>query len=163
MNKIGILYAYWTRNWTVDFNPYVDKTADLGFDVLEVHAGVVTDMTPAERKKLKDHADKRKIDLCYCIGLSPEYDLASPDKSVQRNGLRYLQKMTRAVGEMGGEMVSGIVYSCWPTRLPEGETDKRPYLERSVACMKEAVKAAEDNHIQFNLEVVNRSEEHTSE
>ena len=158
MNKIGILYAYWTRNWTVDFNPYVDKTADLGFDVLEVHAGVVTDMTPAERKKLKDHADKRKIDLCYCIGLSPEYDLASPDKSVQRNGIRYLQKMTRAVGEMGGKMVSGIVYSCWPTRLPEGETDKRPYLERSVACMKEAVKAAEDNHIQFNLEVVNRFE-----
>jgi D-psicose/D-tagatose/L-ribulose 3-epimerase len=158
MNKIGILYAYWTRNWTVDFNPYVDKTADLGFDVLEVHAGVVTDMTADERKKLKEHADKRKIDLCYCIGLSPEYDLASPDKSVQLNGVHYLQKMTRAVGEMHGKMVSGIVYSCWPTHLPEGVTDKRPYLERSVANMKEAIKSAEDNGIQFNLEVVNRFE-----
>jgi D-psicose/D-tagatose/L-ribulose 3-epimerase len=158
MNKIGILYAYWTRNWTVDFNPYVDKTAELGFDVLEVHAGVVTDMTPDERKKLKDHADKRGIELCYCIGLSPEYDLASPDKSVQLNGIRYLQKMCGAVGEMRGKMVSGIVYGCWPTRLPEGETDKRPYLERSVSNMKQAVKAAEDNQIQFNLEVVNRFE-----
>jgi D-psicose/D-tagatose/L-ribulose 3-epimerase len=158
MNKIGILYAYWTRNWTVDFVPYVDKTADLGFDVLEVHAGVVTNMTPAERKKLKDHANKRKIDLCYCIGLTPEYDLASPDKSVQRNGIQYLQKMASAVGEMGGKMVSGIIYSCWPTRLPEGETDKRPYLERSVYSMKEAIKAAEDNQVQFNLEVVNRFE-----
>ena len=158
MNKIGILYAYWTRNWTVDFNPYVDKTADLGFDVLEVHAGVVTDMTPAERKKLKEHADKRKIDLCYCVGLSPEHDLASPDKTVQRDGIAYLQKMCRSVGEMDGKMVSGITYSCWPTRLPEGVTDKRPYLERSIACMKEAIKAAEDNQIQFNLEVVNRFE-----
>ena len=36
MNKIGILYAYWTRNWSVDFHPFIDKTDDLGFDVLEV-------------------------------------------------------------------------------------------------------------------------------
>ena len=34
MNKIGIYYAYWTQEWDADFNPYVDKVADLGFDVL---------------------------------------------------------------------------------------------------------------------------------
>jgi D-psicose/D-tagatose/L-ribulose 3-epimerase len=158
MNKIGILYAYWTRDWNVDFTPYVDKTADLGFDVLEVHAAVVTDMAPSERKKLKEHADKRHIDLCYCVGLTPEYDLASADETTRRKGIQYLQKMASAVGEIDGKMVSGITYSCWPTSLPYGETDKRPYLERSVASMKEAVKAIEDNDLQFNLEVVNRFE-----
>jgi D-psicose/D-tagatose/L-ribulose 3-epimerase len=158
MNKIGILYAYWTRNWSVDFHPFIDKAADLGFDVLEVQAGVVTDMTSTERNKLKEHAEKRKIDLCYCIGLSPEYDLASPDESIRQNGILYLQKMAKAVGSMGGKMISGIVYGCWPTRLPEGETDTRPYLERSISSMKKAIKTAEDQHVQFNLEVVNRFE-----
>ena len=158
MNKIGILYAYWTRNWSVDFHPFIDKSADLGFDVLAPHAGIVTDMTLAERTKLKIHAEKRNIELCYCIGFPPEYDLASPDGFIRKNGISYLKKMASAVGLMGGRMISGIVYGCWPTRLPEGETDKRPYLERSVSCMIEVAKAAEDNQVQFNLEVVNRFE-----
>jgi D-psicose/D-tagatose/L-ribulose 3-epimerase len=43
--------------------------------------------------------------------------------------------------------------------MPEGETDKRPYVERSVASMKKAIKAAEDNNVFFNTEVVNRFEQ----
>ena len=158
MNKVGILYAYWSRDWNVDFHPYIDKAADLGFDVLELHAAAVTDMSPAERKKLKEHADKRHIDLCYVVGLTPQYDIAVKDETVRRNGVQYLQKIAAAVGEMGGKMVSGILYSCWPTGLPAGETDRRPYMERSVTGMKEAIKAAEDHSVQFNLEVVNRFE-----
>ena len=41
MNKIGIYYAYWTHEWDADFHPFVDKVADLGFDVLEVNSGTV--------------------------------------------------------------------------------------------------------------------------
>ena len=158
MNKIGILYAYWTRDWSVDFHPLIDKAADLGFDVIELHAAVVTDMAHTEREKLKEHAENRSIDLCYCLGLSPKYDIASPDSAIRRNGVRYLQKMATDIGSIGGRMISGIVYGCWPTCLPEGETDTRPYLERSVSSMKEVVKTAEDSQVQFNVEVVNRFE-----
>jgi hypothetical protein len=38
VSKIGIYYAYWTHDWDADFHPFVDKVADLGFDVLEVNA-----------------------------------------------------------------------------------------------------------------------------
>lgn len=160
MNKIGIFYGYWSRNWNVDFNPFVDKAADVGFDALEIHCGAVTDMTPAERKRLRDHAKERKIDLCYGGGLTAEYDLTSPDKAIRRNGIQYLQKMARALGEMDGEMkmISGVVYSCWPAVMPKGEIDKRSYLERGVSSMKEAIKAFEDNHVQINVEVLNRFE-----
>jgi D-psicose/D-tagatose/L-ribulose 3-epimerase len=34
MNSVAIGYAYWTHEWDVDFHPYVDKVADLGFDIL---------------------------------------------------------------------------------------------------------------------------------
>ena len=63
MNKIGIYYAYWTHDWDVDFHPFVDKVADLGFDILEVNAGTIANMDSAERKALKVHADNSNITL----------------------------------------------------------------------------------------------------
>jgi len=159
MNKIGIYYAYWTHDWDADFNVYVDRVADLGFDILETNAGTIASMTSAERKKLKDHATDRNITLTYCIGLPHQYDVSSATENTRKRGIRYLIKMARAIGEMGGGPLSGIIYAAWPGTMPAGETDVRPYWERSIASMREAVKAAEDNHVLFNVEVVNRFEQ----
>ncbi len=43
--------------------------------------------------------------------------------------------------------------------MPGGDFDKKEYVDRSVTSMKEAVKAAEDNQVYFNMEVVNRFEQ----
>ncbi len=160
MSKIGIYYAYWTHDWDADFHPFIDKVADLGFDVLEVNAGTIADITSEERRSLRAHADDKGIALSHCIGLPKQYDIASEDKAVRENGIAFLQKMARAIGEMGGGNLTGIIYSCWPGTLPEGETDKQPYFERSVVSIKEAIKAAEDNNVFFCLEVVNRFEQY---
>lgn len=159
MTGIGIYYAYWTHEWDVDFHPYIDKVAALGFDILEVNAGTVGNMTAAERKALKAHADERGLRLTYCIGLPHAYDLASADADVRRNGIAYLSKMVRAVGELGGGKIGGIIYSAWPAALPKGETDLRPYFDRSVASIREAAKVAEDHNVLLNVEVVNRFEQ----
>jgi D-psicose/D-tagatose/L-ribulose 3-epimerase len=159
MMKVGIFYAYWVHDWDVEFHPFVDKAADIGFDVLEVNAGTIAGMTPAARKVLKSHADDRGLDLSYVVGLQQQYDVASVDASVRRNGIAYLQKIAAAVGEMGGGPVGGIIYGAWPATLPAGETDRRPYVERSIGSMQEAIKAAEDNNVYFNMEVVNRFEQ----
>lgn len=160
MSKIGIYYAYWTHDWDADFHPFIDKVADLGFDVLEVNAGTIANMTSEERRSLKAHADDKAIALSHCIGLPKPYDIASQDKAVRENGIAFLQKMARAIGEMGGGNLTGIIYSHWPGTLAEGETDKQPYFQRSVVSMKEAIKAAEDNNVFFCLEVVNRFEQY---
>lgn len=160
MNKIGIYYAYWTQHWDADFNPFVDKVADLGFDVLEVNAGTIATMSSDERKKLKDHADKRQIGLSFCIGLPVAFDVAAEDDQTRQRGIRYLGEITRGIGEMGGGRLSGIIYSCWPSLMPEGISDKQPFLDRSVASIKEAIKVAEDNNVVFNMEVVNRFEQY---
>jgi D-psicose/D-tagatose/L-ribulose 3-epimerase len=158
MNKIGIYYAYWVRDWDVDFHPYIDKAATLGFDVLELNAGTIAERSPEERKRLKAHADERGLILTYCIGLPAKYDLASQDRSVRENGITYLQELAKAIGEMGGGTLGGIIYGSWPTNMHPDEIDKRPYIERSVASMKEAIICAEDNNVIFNMEVVNRFE-----
>jgi D-psicose/D-tagatose/L-ribulose 3-epimerase len=159
MNKIGIYYAYWTHEWDADFHPYIDKVADLGFDILEVNAGTVANMSSEERQSLKTHAEDRGLILTYCIGLPHEYDIAAEDKTVRANGIAFLKNMAEAVGEMGGGKIGGIIYSAWPATMPAHETDKRPYVERSVTSMKEAIRAAEDHNVIFNMEVVNRFEQ----
>ncbi len=159
MTGIGIYYAYWTQEWDVDFHPFIDKVAGLGFDILEVNAGTVGKMTADERKALKAHADERRIGLSFTIGLPHAYDVASADASVREAGIDYLGKMTRAVGEIGGGKINGIIYSSWPAALPRGETDLRPYFDRSVASMKEAAKVAVDQNVTLNVEVVNRFEQ----
>jgi len=160
LSKIGIYYAYWTHDWDADFHPFIDKVADLGFDVLEVNAGTIAHMSSEERRRLRAHADDKGIDLSHCIGLPSQYDIASEDKAIRENGIAFLQTMARAIGEMGGGNLTGIIYSSWPGTLPEGETDKQPYFERSVTSMRKAIKAAEDNNVFFCMEVVNRFEQY---
>ncbi|HEY1793577.1 MAG TPA: sugar phosphate isomerase/epimerase [Opitutaceae bacterium] len=157
-NKIGIYYAYWTRNWDADFVPFVARVKRLGFDVLEVNAGTVAEMPRRGRDRLKSAAERAGIELTYCVGLRHEFDLASPTASIRRAGIAYLKRIAEAVHYMGNRQVGGIIYSSWPSRLPFGE-DKRAYRDRSVRSMREAIKAAEECRVVFNAEVVNRFEQ----
>lgn len=159
MNRVGIYYAYWTRNWDTDFHPFVDKVADLGFDILEVNAGTIGRMVSEERRALKSHADDRGIELSYCVGLPPKYDIASESRQARAAGVEFLQRMAEGIGEMGGGNLGGIIYGCWPASLPAGQQDRRPFVERSIRSLREAVKAAEQNDVIFCLEVVNRFEQ----
>ncbi len=159
MNRIGIYYAYWARDWNVNFHPFIDKAAALGFDLLEINAGAIVALSSSERRSLKAHAEEKNLALSYCIGLPPQYDLASPDVVVHKRGVVFLQNLAKAIGEMGGGQLGGIIYGAWPATMPAAQTDKRQFVERSLAGMRTAIKAAEDNNVIFNVEVVNRFEQ----
>lgn len=159
MNPIGIYYAYWTHDWDADFVPYAHKVKSLGFDLLEVNAGTVTRMPNAERDRLKNAALEAGIDLGYCIGLPAEYDIASADAQVRKQGVAYLQEMARMLRYMGHRQLGGIIYSSWPGKLGSGES-KQAALERSIDSMREVMKVAEDCGAVFNCEVVNRFEQY---
>ena len=152
--KIGIFYAYWVHNWNVDFHPFIDKASDLGFDVLEVNAGTVANMTNDELKSLNSHANDKGIELSYVVGLQAQYDISSEDSSVRNTGIEFLKQIAESVGKLGGGPVGGILYGSWPSTLPYGVSDKRPFVDRSVISMKEAIKAAEDNNVTFNLSLI---------
>ncbi|MGD0137859.1 MAG: sugar phosphate isomerase/epimerase family protein [Tepidisphaeraceae bacterium] len=159
MNKVGIYYAFWTHDWDADFAPFVAKVKGLGFDVLEVNAGTVANMSDAERDRLRGAADKHGIELIYCIGLPRQYDVASADADVRSSGVQFLQKIARAIAYMGHKQLGGIIYGSWPGKLPEGQ-DRRSGVDRSVASIREAIKTAEDCNVYFNVEVVNRFEQY---
>ncbi|MGA2762245.1 MAG: sugar phosphate isomerase/epimerase family protein [Spirochaetia bacterium] len=159
MNKVGIFYAFWCRNWETDFIPIAIKAKKLGFDILELHSGVVVQMQKAEQDRLVGEAKSHGIELTFVTALSPQHDIASPDHRVRKTGIDNLKEQVRVIKYMGGNGLSGVLYGSWNASLPENESDKRMALERSIASMREVMKAAEDNDVTFNLEVVNRFEQ----
>lgn len=159
MNKVGIYYAYWTHDWDADFVPFVSKVKSLGFDVLEVNSGTVTEMPNDQRDRLRKAAEKEGIELTYCIGLPARYDIAAEDASVRAGGIEFLRKSAQMLKYMGHKQLGGIIYSSWPGKLPEGR-DKREFVDRSVRSMREVMKTAEDCGVYFNVEVVNRFEQY---
>jgi D-psicose/D-tagatose/L-ribulose 3-epimerase len=160
MNKIGIYYAFWEKNWDADFVPYVSKVKRLGFDVLEVNAGTVTNMPNDQRDRLKAEAEKHGVELCYCIGLPAQYDIASADESVRKTGIDFLKRQAQMLKYMGHKQLGGIIYGSWPGKMPAGQTDRRLYVDRSIAAMREVMKVVEDCDVYFNCEVVNRFEQY---
>ena len=85
-------------------------------------------------------------------------DPSSRDAATRRKGIRFLQDAVLAMHELGGTCLSGILYGCWPSKLPMGE-DKRARTDLSVESTREAIKSAEDHGVIFNMEVVNRFEQ----
>jgi len=126
MNKIGIYYAYWTHDWDADFHPFIDKVAELGFDVLEVNAGTIACMTPEARQSLKAHADDRNIILSHCIGLPHEYDIASEDEAIRANGIATLRESLRQLVKWAGEIYLGLSMVPGPPPCPKARRINAP-------------------------------------
>jgi len=160
MRKIGIYYAFWTREWDADFFPFIEKIKNLGFDQLEINGGTFAVMSPPARKRLGDEAKRCNITISYGIGLTADHDVSSLDEEVRRNGIQFMRSMIEAVGKSGGGMIGGTVHSAWPRTLPKDATDKRPYLDQSKKSMREMVRVAEDNNVILNVEVINRFEQY---
>ena len=158
-NPVGIYYAYWEKSWDADFIPYIKKVKNLGFDILEINAGAIVDMSAAEREKLSLAAKEEGITLTYCIGLPAMYDVSSLDETVRKNGVEYVGKILDGMKEMGGKTIGGIIYASWPMKgAPDIET-KLKMRERSLVSLRELLKKAEDYDINYCLEIVNRFEQ----
>ncbi len=155
MNKLGIFMNFWEKQWDADHIKYINKVADIGFDILEFQAQPLLDMSDEKLERIKNEADKRNIELTYSIGLDPRYDISSLDEATRRGGVRYLCDILKQVAKMDGKVISGVCYAGW------GVTDgaNRPArTEASVRSMKEITKLAEDYNIRYCVEAVNRFE-----
>lgn len=158
MNKVGIYFAYWEKDWQADYCHYIQKVKKLGFDTLEVAAGSLIDMPKDQLIRISETAKENNIDLTYCIGLPAKYDVASLDEITRKDGIQYVGQLLDAIHTMGGDLLGGIIYSYWPLTSATYE-HKMAIREKSIISMKEIAKKAEDYGIQYCLEVVNRFEQ----
>jgi len=157
MNKLGIFMNFWEKNWDADHIKYINKVADIGFDILEFQAQPLLEMSDEKLKSLKKAADDRGIELTFSLGLDPAYDVSSADDDIRKGGIRYLQDIIRKIYVMEGRVLSGVSYAGWgsPNYIINNKSD---IVNRSIESMREIIKVAEENGVIYCVEPVNRFE-----
>jgi len=93
VNKIGIYYAYWCKDWDADFFYYASKVSKLGFEVFEVNTDAIMNMSDTARQNLKDLVKKENLEMTFCMGLANKYDISVADESIRRRGIEYLKRI----------------------------------------------------------------------
>jgi D-psicose/D-tagatose/L-ribulose 3-epimerase len=156
MVKIGIHDSYASTDRDVDYPALIEKIRRMGYDVLEADPVVFLTMPRHRRQEIRKLAEDLGVALVFSLRLPPEYDLSSPDESVRTNGIRYSIDILKTVAQMGGRMVGGCLYACWPYR--HDGNDREKLVDTSVKSVRECVKVAEDFEIDYGLEVFNRFE-----
>lgn len=158
MNKIGVHFGYFNRDWNTDFIKRIEQVKKIGLDILEVAPAPLLALTKTQRDEIAAAAKVNEIELTFSVGLATNQDLASEDASIRKNGIKFTTDTFKIMTEMGGKTYSGVDIAAWNKTFSEGVTDKSAAWERSVASVKEIMKSAEDAGITFAVEVVNRYE-----
>lgn len=154
--KFGTGYAYWGTNWECDYIAMTNKVADIGFDILEIGVDHLYHMSDEEIAKLKKVGAERGIEFTTNSGPSKDNDFASSDPAVREHGLQYFKTALQNMKKLGSKTLVGAIYSFWPTDFVN--TDKEAAWKRSIACLQELSKTAEELDIECALEVLNRNE-----
>jgi len=155
--KFGTYFAYWEQEWSADFPYYCEKVSRLGFDVLEVGAGALKEMSDSQLLELKKVAENANIKLTACIGLPMNCDVSSADEKVRSDGIVLVEKIIVSMEKAGIEKLGGIIYAYWPCDYSQ-PVDKLAVRARSIDSVKEIADFAAKHGVMLLLEVVNRFE-----
>ena len=154
--KFGTLYAYWTHEWHGDYLVYAKKVKDLGFDILEISAGDLLEMSDAQLIELKNVCRDLDISITSNIGPAKDKDVASKDPQIRENGINFLSNIMEKMDILDSRILAGVIYTCWPSQFDD--LDKPAMWDRSVKSVKQLAKVANSYGIDYCLEVVNRFE-----
>ncbi len=154
--KFGTLYAYWTHEWVADYFKIADKCRKAGFDVMEIGASHLLDMSDGEIEKLRDYCKDLNLEISCNLGPPKSKDISSKDPSVRAAGVKYLTDILYQMKKLGSKVLIGALYNCWPHDFID--VDKDAMWERSVSEMKKVAAVADKLEIDLCLEVLNRFE-----
>ena len=156
--KFGTLYSYWGNEWSCDYFATARKVRELGFDILEIGAGHLLDMSGKEIDDLKSLCKDIGLVITSNIGPAKNKDVASPDPAVRRAGIEFLTDIMKAMKRLGSDKLVGVQYTYWPNDFTD--LDKPAIWARGVESVKKMAPVAEDCGVEMCLEVVNRFETH---
>lgn len=156
--KFGVYFAYWEQEWDVDYVPYIEKVANLGFDILEVGALGLVNMTNDDLISLKKEAEKKNITLTAGIGIPPEFDVSSGCEDTRTKGIAFMKNMIDKLHIAGISSIGGTIYSYWPVDYSK-KINKPLARKHSIDSMKVLADYAADYDILLLVEVLNRFEQ----
>ena len=154
--KFGILYAYWTNEWSGDYMHYAKKVKELGFDILEISAGDLLKMSDYEIDSLRELSKELNLEITSNIGPPKKFDVASKDENIRNAGIEFLSNIMEKMNRLDSRYIVGVMYTYWPNDF--SDLDKSAQWARAVQSVKSMGEVAQDLAITMCLEVVNRYE-----
>jgi len=159
--KYGIYFAYWEHEWNADYKKYItkyiSKVKKLGFDILEISCAALAPLSDFQLLELKAAADDEGMILTAGYGPAADQNLGSENPAIVKNALDFFTEMLRKLAVLGIETIGGGIYSYWPVDFSK-PIDKAGDRARSVKNVRTIGKIAEQYHIDYCLESLNRFE-----
>jgi D-psicose/D-tagatose/L-ribulose 3-epimerase len=153
MGKLGIHSFVWTDGGTESgIEGAMENSAKCGYRLIELAY-----LRP-EKFNLDRLAKKAKsldLDIAVTMGLPLSADVASEDPAVVKAGEETLANAVKAVRDIGGTKLGGILYSAH-TKYFALPTDRG--RKNSIAAIAKTAGTAEKAGVELVLEIVNRFE-----
>lgn len=153
MRRLGIHSFVWTDGRTQDgLEMAMEKAADCGYRIIELSY-----LRPEEFNldRLAKRAKSLDLDIVVTIGLPKSADVSSEDAAVVRAGETMLSNVVKAVRDLGGIRLGGILYSAH-TKYASMPTARG--RKNSVAAIAKTADIAKKAGVDLVLEIVNRFE-----
>ena len=153
MRRLGIHSFVWTGGQTQDgLEMALEKSAEHGYRIIEF-AYLRPERFDLDR--LARRAQSLDVEIVVTMGLPPEADVSNEDDTTVSRGTALLADAVRAVRDIGGIRLGGILYSM------HGKYDRMP-TERgwmnSAGAIAATAEVASECGVEIVLEVVNRFE-----
>lgn len=153
MRRLGIHSFVWTGGQTQDgLEMALRKTAEHGYRTIEF---AYLRPEKFDLSRLSKLAQSLDVEIGVTMGLPVDKDIASEDAATVKAGKTMLADAVRAVRDIGGNKLGGILYSAH-TKYNHPPT-KRGW-DNSVAVIAETADLARSCNVALVLEVVNRFE-----
>jgi D-psicose/D-tagatose/L-ribulose 3-epimerase len=153
MRRLGIHSFVWTGGQTQDgLEMALEKSAACGYRTIEF-AYLRPEKFDLDR--LARRAQSLDVEIGVTMGLPREADVSSRDEAIVRRGEELLANAVKAVRDIGGNKLGGILYSAH-TKYNSLPTERG--WKNSVAAIAKTAEVAKSAGVDLVLEVVNRFE-----
>lgn len=153
MRRLGIHSFVWTGGQTQEgLEMALNKTAEHGYRTIEFAY-----LRPEKFNldKLAKLAQSLDVEIGVTMGLSHATDVSSEDETVVAAGKKVLSDAIRAVRDIGGNKLGGILYSA---HTKYGRAPTKKGWDNSVAAIAASAEIAKESDVDLVLEIVNRFE-----
>lgn len=143
--------------WTGEFDDAglrlaIDKTAEAGFDLIEVP---LMDPDKADGAAVRKMLDDAGLGVTASLGLTERTDVSSDDPENVAAGEAHLHRCLEFLGDAGGTHLVGVIYSAMRKYMaPATQTNR----QHSVDAIGRLSTRAAELGIRIAIEVVNRYE-----
>ena len=153
MVKFGIHALSWVSNWDENSLDVIDKAKEIGYDLIEIP---LFEPNISLSKKVKERLDSLSIGCTGSVGLPEFANITSSKEEVRNAGLDFLKKCVINTAEMGGDILTGVIYTVF------GPNPTRPATEEewtySANGLREVARFAQGYNITLGIEAINRYE-----